>query len=669
MIEVVKPADPVDDEIFSFVKFPYGINKAVSSSMLQPEELSDCVDFINKKGKLISRPALVRASTVAITGSVQAVENAVVGGVNQTIVGGADGKIYYMNGTVPTLIGSCEGIPFLVPFLDACLICDGSHLKFVKDTTAVRIAYDTGDGGVQYDNMAGTQDGGLRLNGTSARVGVDFTSETWTSGYTIPPTQIEAYLKRTGAAAGVITARVRLKSDDSILCEKTLTQDAGDISESGELVTVIFDTVTTEMEPATGYYAEFEFTGTSSAYIELMCTAVASGGHGAHFTTVWVADLNLDPVMQVRPGLPPKCSHGCVADRRPELAGDPDNPGWTWSGNYTYLDFSSENIGKVGGGHIGAVDNNRNSFEVGAINSLYGKLFSFGKEDQPFLSRREGESPVDFSYPAMFHQNWTTHRTLINTKNDLFFASEDGVGSLQGVVAYGDIRSFSESDRIEPIIERHWDSATAFAGYDPAYGQYLLYLPSYGKILVCHTRSPFRSGDSDRIEYPWGEYSCPVTPSCFGKFGNSFATGGADGYLYKNDPTAIKDLETESREPFFVTRFKDILFSKAELNEFQPMAHADLGATLEVSIFKERQEVVPCLTFPVTLSVFDGLLIEDATFLVEDAIFPVDGSQTSLGRVLNIEASSVKVKVQVKNIRSGEVLVDGGLIKYTPIPH
>lgn len=664
MIEPVK-RNPADKEYLSLVKFPYGLNKDMAAPMIDAKELSECTDFINKGGKLITRPPLIKASDTAISGSVVASEYAILESGGYTIVAGSDFKLYWMNGKTPTLIGTAEGIPYLIPFHGACLICDGSFLKFIDDKDTIKIAYDAGDGGTQYNNINGTQNAGIKLNDANKRAGVEFTSSAWTAGYTIPPTKVEVSLKRTGTPTGVISVKIRKKSDDSILCTKDVSQDAREIAEAGETVTVVFGTVSTEMTPATGYYATVEYaSGTAANYLEVRCSTVASAGAGVHYTTSWATDSTLKPVMKVFPGLPPKCSFGCVVERRPELAGDPDNPGFTWSGNYTYLDFSSENVGTMGGGSVPAVDMSRNSFKVGAIQSLYGKPYIYGTEEQPYLSRREGEYPVDFSFPSLYQQQWATHRTVVNTTNDLFSCNANGVDSLQGVQAYGDVRTFSESDRIQRIIDSHWDTNTAFAGYNPVEGQYMLYLPTYGKVLVCHTKSRF--SDGSRVEYPWSEYDLPIVPTCFGKIGKEFSIGAEDGFLYKFATFPhYMDLDSTQIQPFWVSKYNDFVPHSADLSSLQPIAVTKAGATLEISLYEGRQTADPVITFELFLETDGTLLVDDAAVLVEDANFLPTGRQIALLRELNIEASSIMVKMTVTKTLGAKVYIDGVVLEYS----
>ena len=406
----IEPGQPL-----AFQGFPLGLNTAAPAQMISSAEMSHCVDFkVNKGGQLESRPAVTLYSDTPISGSVVGGINATLTATRYDIVAGSDYKIYWMDSLTPTLIGTAEGDVTLIAYNAVCVIMDGSYLKYIDDTTGIKIAYDAGDDGTQFDNIAGSQDSELPLNGTILRAGVKFTSDAWTAGYTIPLTEVHAALKKIGSPTGDITFRLRKVSDDSILAEKVANQTADQIATAGEIVEVVFSSpdVITEMDPATDYYSTVEFVGTGTDYISVMATD-ETGTAVTYSAGSYTVDITKRPVMKVYPGKPPKAKFGAVSGTRLFLV-DPDFPGRVQFGNKSHLDWSTHDFA----GWIGVIDDNRNSFEIGGLADLYAKLFVFGTEEQPYLCRLEGAAPVDYSLPLMFSRAWTTQKCLVNSSND-----------------------------------------------------------------------------------------------------------------------------------------------------------------------------------------------------------------------------------------------------------
>uniref|UniRef100_A0A6M3X8J7 Putative tail tubular protein n=1 Tax=viral metagenome TaxID=1070528 RepID=A0A6M3X8J7_9ZZZZ len=381
--------------------------------------------------------------------------------------------------------------------------------------SSVSLAYDDGTGasGYQFDNRAGTDDTALALgNGTNTRIAYKFTSQTLDTGYLIPPTKITVKLSKqgdgyTGTDNVPITVKIRAVSGDTALITKTLVATAGAVSktavEYGAVLTS--DDITTHMASATAYYATVEYNnGDGSNYIKVHCTTVASGGVGYYYDGSYNADTTKDPIMSVKPGRPPKGAFGTIHEKRLFIAGDPDNPGYMWYGNLTCLDWSTPD----GGGYVGAVDDSRNNYEVGAIRDLFNQLYVIGKETQPYLCILSGASPNDYILSPAFQEVWTTHKTAVNTTNDLWIAGGKGVNSIRGVEQYGDIRTFAESDPVYDRIQDYFSTSTAIAGYYARDGQYWLYMPSYYRILIVNTKGsvPDPLSTNNEMRYPWVEY-------------------------------------------------------------------------------------------------------------------------------------------------------------------
>jgi len=671
MIQVVKKSmvqqAKAERQTFAFQNFPLGLNSSVPSAMLNPLELGDCVDYrLGSKGELIDREAVIKYSSQATTGDPISMAHAVLSGTAYDLIADTDDKIYYMNSLVPTLIGTVEDVPYLIPFNDACLICDGSYLKYIDDLTGIKMAYDAGSGGTQFNNLTGENDSALLVgDGTNTRVAVKFTSDSWTAGYTIPLTQIDCFLKGVGSPTGTITAKLRLVANDSILATKDLDQDAADISTSGEFVSFIFSSgdITTEMSPGIDYYATIEHSGGDGAnHIELRCTTET--GTSYEYAGGWVLDNTKNPIIKVFPGTAPKCAFGVVSNRRPFLAGDPDNKGYVWYGNLGFLDFSTTN----GGGFISVIDESNNSFEVGAVQDLYGDLFVYGTEKEPYISKLNKEAdPSDFELPLTFQKSWATQRTLINKKNDLWNAGSDGIDSLIGVQEQGDFRSASISESVDNKIDNYWDSSTAFAGYYPKHGHYFLFMPLLGKILVGHTRNKLKEENS-RTKYPWTEYDIPVTPTSFCQLSSGFMIGADDGFLYLFDPDENKDLTTTQIGAIFETAYVEFPFDKVTVEQLQFIAGSFSGASFKIDIYINGNDSNYILQLSASMSISDSLLVSEATGLVSEATGLVSGS-TSPPRVdLNFNCDSIKFKIHsVEKIASDHVFFNGIFFKYYQI--
>jgi len=542
--------------------FPHGLNTLVSEMQIAKTEAAELINFkINPGGQLESRQAISRHTNTAVTGNaaIKAAELALLGSTAYELQVDANHRLYYLDGNLdPQLIGTLAGAAQILPYNGVAVLLDGSYAKYVDDTSAIKICYDAGDGtsGYQFDNSAGTDDVTLKLgDGTNTRIATVFTAQTWTSGYTIPPTRVQFKLSAAGTPnASAVTARIRAAGDDSILAEKVLVADASTLTGTAAEETVSFvpADVTTEMSPATDYYCSIEHSGgDGSNHVLVHCTTVASGGTGAVYAGSWAADTTKDPIASLRPGRPPKIAFGYISDNRIFAGGDPDNPGWVRFCNLTHLDWSTAN----GGGYVGAVDDDRNNFPVGGICDLYGDLFVFGKEDQPYICKLTGDTPSDYALKRTFQKVWTTHNTLVSSVNDLWAGSGNGVNALAGVQEYGDLRAESESDPVADRIAYHWATPTAVAGYNPLDGQYWLAMPAWRRVLVARTKKPVRSPDGMGLRYPWTEYELLLAVYTSSAYKWTKSANGTNEYYVElaagGDPSiaAAPDFLTRNRVP------------------------------------------------------------------------------------------------------------------------
>jgi hypothetical protein len=381
-------------------------------------------------GKLVTRPPINVYSATATTSNaaIAGIFNINIGGTFYILFTDSNDILYYLDGDDEAVqIGTLEGAATIMSFNGVALIMDGGYLKYLTDTTTLKIAYDAGSGttGFQFDNSALSVDSSIALgNGTNTRVAQKFTSPAWTAGYTIPVTSFAVYLSKTLAPTGDITVRLRKVSDDSILAAKVITTGASLGGTAAEYTATFSSTdITTQMSTATAYYISLEYAGGDAAnYVNVHYHTEASGGLAYHYAGSWTANTTKNIVGAVGPGRPPKGKFGAIWNRRPIIAGDPDNPGYAWYGNLTYLDWSTSD----GGGYIGVVDTSGDNFEVGALKGFFGQLFIFGTQNQPYLVRIVGDSPSGYVQTTLFQNPWTTNKVLAGAGNDLWYATNEG---------------------------------------------------------------------------------------------------------------------------------------------------------------------------------------------------------------------------------------------------
>jgi len=747
--------------------FPHGLRTDVPAFQIQKTELAKCINYkFLKGGKLESRAPIIKYSNSATTSNatVKLFERVPIGGTNRDLLVDSNFKLYYLDGSLdPTSIGTLEGDAVILAYNGVAVILDGSYIKYLDGVGAanLKIAYDDGTGtsGYQFDNISGDEDSTVKLgDGTNTRIAYKFTSQSWTTGYTIPPTTFTVKLSEAGtASATAITARLRLVSDNSILAAKELLADATDLTGVATEYSITFTSsdITTEMSRNVAYYMSIEHTGGDGVnHVLVHCSDVASAGVCYKWTgAAWVNVTTQNPIMSLRPGMPPKASFGCNHNNRLFVAGDSDNPGYSWYCNLTHLDWSTDD----GGGYVGAVDENNNNYEIGALQSLYNDLFVYGTEDQPYLCKLSGATPTNYSLPHLFQRVWSTHKTLRSVGNDLWGASEIGVDTLSGVQEYGDLRTFSVSDPVADRITDHWASSTAIAEYNPFDGHYLLCMPSYHGVLIGHTKTPTVDPTGMGSRYPWSEYEfyknilssstykwtasgsgtseyyvelaaggdpsistqpdfitldsenitegtagslddhgwdygdndtlgyntvyirddtgdpdvtsveirSILSPTCFGSFAGEFFIGSSDGFIYKFDSTDYKDLSEYQIEPIFATAYIETPFVTIDLEKYQVVASARMGAELNVTLFKDGFESQEVHTWTHNLAAQDDLTLNDVQSVdLIDAKFPLSRQAVLLWKDINVNCRSFQVEVKATTLIGEPLYFDGLIMKY-----
>jgi hypothetical protein len=634
--------------------FPLGENTSVPPLLLKPQELEQCIDFkMNPGGRLETRPPVAKLITTDLKNVVD-IRDCIIAGTTRTIITAgtaADGyKVYYKSGTAATLIGTIDGAAKIAPYNNVALICDGSYLKYLDGVTAVKMAYDDGDetntaGGSMYNNYTGDQDGTTAIS--SAGTGCTFTTPDWGNTLTIPPTRVWVHCQETLAPAS-ITAEIVDATTSTVMATVAYTGTVP--STAADFIEINFGTIANELEPDTEYYCLIK-----GSNVDISHTTVTSGG--ALITSGSTADTTKNPVMRVNPGLPPKADWAIVSNTR-VFVYDPDNPGSLNFGNLTHLDWSTVD----GGGYVTTIDNSRTSFKIGAAQDLYGELYVYGTQDQPFICKLTGSSPSAYSLPLLFQRIWACSDTIQNTGSDIWVASEDGVDALSGVQEYGDLRTFSASDPIKDQLASYW-SSSAITGYYPADGQFWLYMPGSDYVNICHTKQAIRDQDG-QVRYPWTRYDLPVTPTCFSPTVDGFLIGSSDGFVYKLDPDEYKDLTTTQIYPSFKTARIDMPARQFNLVMVQFAGHSRAGSRFDFDIYKDGNTLESVNTWSVTFPMSDSLTVDELTMDIDDMLFAISPNQTPLYFDINVNVVSAQFEVSNVFIAGYPVFFDGIFITY-----
>ncbi|MBW2036428.1 MAG: hypothetical protein JRI41_02950 [Deltaproteobacteria bacterium] len=293
-------------------------------------------------------------------------------------------------------------------------------------------------------------------------------------------------------SAGSVLPKLGGTDGTSVSADATYTQYIHSIT-TGNL---IFD--------ATGFTGSIDDVSVKKVvdYIQVEYDTTTADGNGKYYDGSWHDDSFKLGLVGVKPGRPPRGMFGLIQNTRLYTAGDPLQKGVVWYSNVNAaFDWSTAD----GGGYIGAIDQTLSNFSVGALISIYGGVYIFGQQSQPYLCKLLGSSPSEYSLPPILQKVYTTHKTVLYTGNDVWFGSEIGVNALSGVQQYGDLRTFTESDAIVDRINDYWNDSEAISGYFGETGQYFLKLPGYGRCLVAHTKQPVQDARG-QVKHPWTEY-------------------------------------------------------------------------------------------------------------------------------------------------------------------
>lgn len=547
------------DSIVKFLTRPMGMNLVTQAARLSSNEFIAGLNLkLNDFGQLVTREGLKKLSSVTMDGAaaIKHIARIPIGASTYIFVVDANHKVYKYSGAEGSMdpgaeLGTLEGETTIEAFNGYGICLDTSYVKRTNGTT-LTLAYDDGEGddGYNYTNLCKSCDVTTSLySGATTRAGAKFTTQAWTAGYTIPLTYIDVWLSKVGTLPGTVAAKLYNAAGDTLRSTATTTLSDSDLTTNAKKMRFTFDEAY-GMSPSTQYIAAIvSGSGDASNYVKVHSETVASGGDHYYYDGSWHAAATKDTVIGIKPGRPPKAAFGDVKSTRMHIAGDPDNPGRDWFSNLnTVLDWStvcgilSTNIGyeEDGAGYVSSIDDNANSYPIGAIKAFLDDLFIFGKAQQPYLSKLTGKTPNEFKIPPLYQEIYTDHKTIKGFKTDMWFTSGHSVHNLKGVQEYGDVLTFSPGDPIKNKVASYFDS-DAFAGSNPEDGQYLLKLSGYTNVLVCHTANPVLLQDGTK-RYIWTEYKFKnLTPSAFANFDGKFYVGCTNGHLYRLDSTVVKD--------------------------------------------------------------------------------------------------------------------------------
>jgi hypothetical protein len=334
-----------------------------------------------------------------------------------TILGVSDDyKLYKITGAeaamaVNASIATLSGNTQILPFAGYAVLCDGSYLKYYSGS-AVNIAYDDGTGtsGYMWNHLTDDNDVSAKLyTGNMLTIGNFETTAAFGAGFTIPVTEIRAWVSKTGAPTGKVYGLITDSAGTTLYASRGV--DPGLFSTNAAIYDFTFKPVTGAiLSPSTTYGYVIYFDSTSSDIdncVNIFYDTVTSGGLLRSYTVAggWtVTDPNKTMLIAIKPGLPPKASFGAVADNRLYIV-DPD---------YTGKIQISAPGGEAGGmfdwctptlaGYVNSIDDSSNSFPIGAVVAKYGDIWIFGRMSQPYLARLTGSSPSDWVIALTGHE-------------------------------------------------------------------------------------------------------------------------------------------------------------------------------------------------------------------------------------------------------------------------
>lgn len=623
------------------IGFAHGLRTSVPPSMIIPTELAECKNFmINRGGQLQTRSGLRKINTESL-GKVITLASARVNNEVFKLAQTSDFKIHKIDIVTgaATLVGTAEGPADIVGFGDYAMVADGGFLKYIDDTSTLKIAWDGGSGQAAtfFNNLGDTQTGQVDYTATN-NAQVNFTTPSWPAGYTIALTKLQVFLSKTGTGA-VPTFTVYRTYDNAVMASGSvalinIAPAPGDFAD-------VYLTSVVPLAPSTAYYIRL----TTPAY------------SGTNYVS-WYLGTSSKPICAVSPGVPPKGSNFIVHSRRLWLYGDEDNAGTIYFNNYAAFDWSTP--GQAG--FVTTLDDNKTTYPVGAAMSYYGSLFIYGTKEWPYLLKLQGSSGSDFELLDLHQPLWTSPKMVTNIVNDVWALNEGGVSSITGVNMYGDVRSYSESYAIDDQIAYHW-SDDAFVGYYRDTGQ--LWASIGEKVFVAHTKAPAAVSNYDisRVRYPWSEYTFNFTPSCFGQWGD-LVVGSEEGFIYQPVETLTRDDGTVYYASL-KTKYFQSPFQKLDILDIKILIDSNTGTNFDIVAFKDGASVIEVNRWTVSSALHDDTTIDDlGDTPIEDLTVAILPEATPLVQWLGFICFSYQIQIDKLYVLGSEAHVDGMVIRY-----
>jgi len=531
----------------------WGENTAIPAKMIAVNEVEYSLNLtlasLGNVTVLTNRPGLEKVTSQSTTSgaSVVNISQIPVGSNTYIFLVDSNYKLYKCTGTAPALnpgssIKTLEGEARVIPFNSYGIIFDGSYIKYT-DGTDTNIAYDAGtaDAAYQYNNLCADNDGSLTLDNSNSMIAQKITADTWTSGYKMPPTQCHVWLSKTESPTGSATARIYNAAGDTLYATSN-TLDVSKLTTAAQKKTFTFSSANydnnfTGFETGVQYMVAIYYAdGDASKKVNVHYDTVASGGLAYYNDGSWHAQTTKDLLIGVQPGIPPKGDFGAVSNRRLFFV-DPDEPGAL---QYTNVDSAFDYSTTNGGGSIAAVDDDANSYPIGGIMPHFGEVYVFGKAQQPYLCKLTGSSPSSYGLPPQF-EAYTHHDAMTAIGADIWFMSGANAHNIKGVLEFGDLRIFGAGDSVQDKFKTYY-STSAFCGYHPPGGLYLVKLAGYDNTLVCHTGHPIVDEDIGVTRYPWTEWNFgSLTPTAFATIGGVLYIGMNDGNVYRLNSSLVQD--------------------------------------------------------------------------------------------------------------------------------
>jgi len=216
-------------------------------------------------------------------------------------------------------------------------------------------------------------------------------------------------------------------------------------------------------------------------------------------------------------------------------------------------------------------------------------------------------------------------KTLQGTPESAWHLHKAGIGSVRTIEQYGDIRASAEGLGWKSIISENYDE-TAFSGYEPNFGTYLIKVAGYDYVLAVST-TVIAGAHRGQVRVPMSpvtrwEFAFTGEPTCFGK-GEGVAYVGSDaGKTYTLDPTAYEDDDTAitfyMKPNFPSTKFGDMECLKVNWN-----AMGKFGGSFNLKFYRNHNQTA-YLTKAIAVPWDTSVPVEELTQDVADLGFLVD---------------------------------------------